>query len=71
MAKTPKIIVQKATAFQLNPKNSYMIHLPNAEPEDCDVLKDWLHKQGIENVVIISVETMEVSEVDKFTNVVK
>lgn len=64
MAKTPKIIIQKATAFQLNPKNSYMIHVPNIEQDDVEALQLWLKEQGIEKVLIVSTEKLEVSEVD-------
>jgi len=63
MAKTPKIIVQKATAFQLNPKNSYMIHVPTIEPEEADALQAWLKDQGIDKAVIVSTETLNITEV--------
>lgn len=63
MAKTPKIIVQKATAFQLNPKNSYMIHVPSIEPEEVDALQAWLKEQGIEKAIIVSTEQLNITEV--------
>jgi len=63
MAKTPKIIVQKATAFQLNPKNSYMIHVPDIDPDGTEALQTWLKDQGIDKAVIVGVETLNISEV--------
>lgn len=63
---TPKIIIQKASAFQLKPQNSYLIHVPNIEPEATEALQQWLKDQGIDKAVIVSVEEMQISEVDKF-----
>jgi nicotinic acid phosphoribosyltransferase len=71
MAKTPKIIVQKATAFQLNPKHSYIIHLPGVEPDDTEALQAWLKEQGIEKALIVTTETMNISEVPELPNTAK
>jgi len=72
MAKSPKIIVQKATAFQLNPKHSYIINLPG-EPtfDETEALQAWLKDQGIEKVLIVCGTPIEISEVPELPGVEK
>ena len=60
---TPKIIVQKATAFQLNPDKSYIVHAPNINEEETKRLQDWFKEHGIEDAVIVMTDTFEISEV--------
>ena len=66
---TPKIIVQKATAFQLNPEKSYLVHIPGAEEHDIEHLKAWFAEHGINDVSIITTETVSISELPKKPNV--
>jgi hypothetical protein len=63
MARSPKIIVQKANLFQLNPNNGYIIHVPGIQKEESDALYGWLKDQGVEKVVIVASEQIDISEV--------
>lgn len=64
MAKSNKIIVQKAFAFKLDPQASYIIHLPNIEPDDLEAMRAWLKEQGMEldKILIITTETLHMWE---------
>lgn len=66
---TPKIIIQKATAFQLNPEKSYLVHIPDADEEDVKRLEAWFAEHGINDVSIITTETVSISELPKKPNV--
>ena len=66
-----KVIVQKARAFELKGKYSYVIHLPDAEPEAVDAMQAWLKEQGIDKVLIVTTERMEVWETLELPNVAK
>lgn len=59
---TPKIIIQKATAFQLSPDKSYIVHLPNGTPEDTDALQGWLREHGIADALIVFGEDFNITE---------
>lgn len=66
MAKSPKIIVQKATAFQLNPDRSYIVlipHAPNINEEETQRLQEWFKEHGINDAVIVMTDTFEINEV--------
>lgn len=62
MGKTPKIIIQKATAFQLNPQKSYIVHIPGITQDEDKQLRDWFAAHSITDVIIIGTETFNISE---------
>lgn len=64
MAKSPKIIVQKANAFQLNPNKTYIIHAPSLETEEVNALQAWLKEHGINNAVVIMADDLQITEAD-------
>lgn len=66
-----KIIVHKANAFQLNGKHSYIIHVPGIEKYETEALQTWLKEQGVEKALIITTETLNISEVPEIPNVAK
>lgn len=59
---TPKMIIQKANAFQLKPGNSYILHVPEASPEEADQLKAWLAERGINDAIVVMTEQFNVVE---------
>lgn len=65
MAKTPKIIIQKANAFRLDPNSAYLIHLPECTLEESEMLRGWLAEHGITDAVIVNTPTMQVNEMEK------
>lgn len=69
--KSPKLIIQKATAFQLNAKHSYIIHAPGITDYEATQLKAWLDEHGIKDAVIITTETLNISELPEKPNVAK
>lgn len=71
MAKTPKIIIQKANAFPLKPNTSYIFHVPGIEMQETELLKAWLAERGINEVMIVATETLNISELPEKPNVVK
>lgn len=61
----PKIIIQKATAFQLNPERGYIVHAPDITEAETKRLQEWFKEHGIDDAVIISTETFSISELPK------
>lgn len=59
---TPKIIIQKATAFQLNPEKGYIVHLPNATDSEQKQLQDWFKEHGVNDAVIVMTEEFAIAE---------
>lgn len=66
---TPKLIIQKANAFQLNPKHTYIIHIPGATDFESEELKQWLADRGIANAAIVTLETLNIAEAPEIPNV--
>ena len=64
MAKTPKIIVQKANAFQLNPNKTYIIHAPGFNEDETAALHAWLKEHGINNAVVVMADDLQITEAD-------
>lgn len=62
MAKTPKMIIQKATAFQLNPEKGYIVHAPGITEDETKHLQEWFKDHGIANAVIIMTEVFDIAE---------
>lgn len=62
MAKSPKIIVQKATAFQLTPGKGYIVHIPGAEQDEVNRLQEWFKEHGIEDAIIIMTDEFSINE---------
>lgn len=62
MAKSPKIIVQKANAFQLNPNKTYIIHAPGFTSEETSALQEWLKEHQINNAVVVMADELEITE---------
>lgn len=57
-----KIIVQKATAFQLNPERGYIVHAPNITEDEQKRLQEWFKEHGIDDAVIIMTDEFSISE---------
>lgn len=68
---SPKLIIQKANAFPLKPNTSYVFHVPGIEPEETELLKAWLEERSIKDVLVVSTETLNISELPENPNVVK
>jgi hypothetical protein len=62
MAKSPKIIVQKATAFQLTPGKGYIVHAPGLTDEEQKRLQEWFKEHGIEDAVIMMTDEFNITE---------
>lgn len=60
-----KTVIKIAEAFKVEAGKSYMINIPDFDMEDMNALREAFSKHGVEDVIVVSSDSMTVSEIPK------